>query len=296
MQVLLTGANGFLGYYLSRLLLKNNHQVIATGREDCRLPFGGEDNFTYCSLDFTKQEEVQNCFEKYHPEVVVHAGAMSKPDECEDNQELAFVTNVKSTEFLLKAAARQQSFFLFLSTDFIFSGDKGMYLEDDEPGPVNYYGQTKLDAEALVKEYQSPWSVVRTVLVYGKPVTGRENILSIVKKKLEKGEEYRVVNDQVRTPTYVEDLTSAILTIAEKKASGIFHISGADILTPFEMATRAAAYLGMDGSLIKRVTAADFNEPARRPLKTGFNIEKAKKELGYSPLSFEEGLKKTFDS
>jgi dTDP-4-dehydrorhamnose reductase len=131
-------------------------------------------------------------------------------------------------------------------------------------------------------------------LVYGKPITGKANILTIVKEKLEKGEEYSVVNDQVRTPTFVKDLTSGIISIIERKAKGIYHLSGEDVLTPFEMACKVADYFGLNKSLIKKVTAADFSQPAKRPPKTGFVINKARKELGYNPVSFEEGLRRTF--
>lgn len=294
MQILVTGVNGFLGYYLTAKLLKDGHRVIATGRGKCRLPFSKADNFIYCPLDFTNAIEVLACFEKHKPDVVVHAGAISRPDECELNKELAFSINVKGTENLLAGAYNCKSFFIFISTDFVFDGKQGMYMEDDKTGPVNYYGQTKAEAEALVKQYAFSWSIVRTVLVYGKPVSGRDNILTRVKQKLEMGEEYKVVSDQLRTPTYIEDLVAAIAAIINKQTAGVFHIAGADVMTPYEMACRTAAYLKLDASLLKKVTGADFNEPARRPLKTGFNIEKAKRELGYNPISFDEGLQKTF--
>jgi dTDP-4-dehydrorhamnose reductase len=169
-----------------------------------------------------------------------------------------------------------------------------MYHEDDIPGPVNFYGKTKLEAEEAVKEYEYDWAIVRTILVYGKPVSGKANILTVVKDKLEKGEEYSVVNDQVRTPTFVEDLAAGILSVIEKKATGIYHLSGEDILTPYEMACKVADYFGLNKSLIKKVTAADFSQPAKRPPKTGFVINKAKKELGFNPVSFEEGIRRTF--
>jgi dTDP-4-dehydrorhamnose reductase len=195
---------------------------------------------------------------------------------------------------LLVNAAELQSFFLFVSTDFIFDGESGMYKEEDEAKPVNYYGRTKLEAEELVKDYESDWAIVRTVLVYGKPLTGRSNILTIVKNKLEKGEVYNVVDDQVRTPTYVGDLAAGIVSILEKKAKGIYHLSGKDILTPYQMAIKTAQFLGLDPSLINRVTASNFTQPAKRPAKTGFDISKAKKEIGYDPISFDDGLVKTF--
>lgn len=294
MRILVTGANGFLGNYLVQQLLQKQYPVIATGKGECRLSFTGVDNFDYEPMDFTDPFAVHDLFEKYQPSVVVHAGAMSKPDDCEKEQWQAYLINVEGTVTLLTNAEAYRSFFVFVSTDFVFDGEKGMYSETDIPSPVNFYGKTKLEAEEIVKEYAFGWAIARTVLVYGKPLAGRSNILSIVKEKLKKGEEYSVVNDQVRTPTYVEDLAAGIVAIIEKKATGIYHLSGADILTPYEMAIKAADFLKLDKSLLKKVTAADFTQPAKRPPKTGFNIEKAKRELDYQPRSFDEGLAKTF--
>ncbi len=294
MKILITGANGFLGYHLTQRLLFLNHKVIATGKGNCRLPFTQYDNFIYAAMDFTDPFAVHDVFEKFQPEVVVHAGAMSKPDECEQQQWQAYIVNVEGTLTTLMNAAEQKSFFIFVSSDFIFDGEKGMYKEDDEPLAVNYYGKTKLEAEEIVKEYEYDWAIARTVLVYGKPISGRSNILSIVKEKLEKGEIYNVVDDQSRTPTYVEDLAEGIVQIIDKKAKGIYHLSGKDVLTPYQMACKAADFLGLDKSLINRVTADSFSEIAKRPPKTGFVIDKARAELRYEPLSFNEGLRKTF--
>jgi dTDP-4-dehydrorhamnose reductase len=294
MKILITGANGFIGHYLIDLLLQKEYDVIATGRGNCRLPFAQDQHFTYAAMDFTDPFAVHDVFEKFQPDIVVHAGAMCKPDECELNQWQAYLVNVEGTVNLLTNAAEQQCFFVFVSTDFVFDGERGMYRETDEVSPVNFYGKTKLEAEDAVKEYEHTWSIVRTVLVYGKPVAGGSNILSIVQQKLQNGEEYKVVDDQVRTPTYVGDLAAGIVAVIEKKAKGIYHLSGKEVLTPYQMAIKIAAYLGFDGSLIKRVTAAVFTQPARRPAKTGFVIDKAERELGFKPVDFNEGLKKTF--
>ncbi len=295
MNVLITGANGFLGYYLIQQLLEKKFDVIATSKGECRLPYLADDHFRYEQMDITDPFSVHDVFEKYKPAVVVHGGAASKPDDCEKDQWQAYVVNVEGTVTNLLNAAGHKSFFIFLSTDFIFDGEgKGMYKEDDEPNPVNYYGKTKLEAEEAVKEYEYYWAIVRTVMVYGKPILSRSNILSIVKDKLEKGESYKVVDDQVRTPTYVEDLAAAIVRIIEKKATGVYHISGKDVMTPYQMACRTANYLGLNKDLLIKATAADFSQAAKRPPVTGFNIDKARKELGFEPLSFEEGISKMF--
>jgi len=294
MKILLTGANGFLGQYLLLQLLAQGHELIATGRGDCRIPYNKENEFQYISMDFTDPFDVHDVFEKYKPEIIIHAGAMTTVDDCEQQQWQAYLDNVEGTVTMLINAEEQKSFFIFISTDFVFDGEKGSYPEEDIPNPVNFYGKTKSEAEDAVKEYEYDWAIVRTSLVYGKPIAGRGNILTVVKEKLERGEKYSVVDDQVRSPTFVEDLATGIVSIIDKRARGIYHISGADVLTPYQMACKTADHLGLDKSLIKKVTAADFSQPAKRPFKTNLIIDKARKELGYNPVSFDEGLQKIF--
>ena len=293
MNILITGANGFVGHHLVKKLPGMGHFVIATGKGASRLACP-ENHCIYETMDFTDPYAVHDIFEKHRPEIVIHAGAMGKPDECEEQQWQAYLVNVEGTVTLLSNAAEQGSFFVYISTDFVFSGEKGDYVEDDKTGPVNFYGKTKQEAEDAVKEYEGNWAIVRTVLVYGSPLSGRSNLLTIVKDKLEKGETYNVVDDQLRSPTYVEDLVDGIASIIELQAAGIYHLSGKDKLTPYQMAQETAVHLGLDGSLIRRVTADNFTQPAKRPINTSFIISKAQSQLGYEPGSFKEGLQKMF--
>ncbi|MFM8711378.1 MAG: SDR family oxidoreductase [Sphingomonadales bacterium] len=294
MKILLTGANGFLGYYLCDLLTNAGLDVLATSRGLCRLPFAARHHFSYVSLDFTDRERTLQVVAAHAPDWIVHAGAMGKPDDCVTQPALATHINVTGTRHLIEAAQQCQSKFCYVSTDFVFDGVEGNYTEDAARKPVNHYGQTKLEAEELVERSSLRWAIVRTVLVYGRPMTGRSNLLSIVKEKLSQGQTYQVVDDQIRTPTYVGDLAEGIHRIITRSATGVFHISGQEVLTPYDMATRAAAYLQMDTSLIVRTHTASFQQPAQRPLKTGLCIDKAKRELAFSPHSFEEGLRLTF--
>lgn len=296
MRVLVTGANGFLGYYLVESLLHQNHEVIATGKGDCRLPYPVNASFHYIPLDFTDPYRVHDVFQHYKPEVVIHCGAMTRVDECEVNQWEAYLTNVEGTLNIRSNASEFKCHLVFLSTDFVFDGSRGMYTEKDIPSPINFYGRTKKEAEDIIRAYEYDWAIVRTVLVYGEPKTGGQNILTVLKSKLEKGEEYKLVTDQFRTPTYVGDLARGIVAIVEKRATGTWHLSGRDLLTPFDMGMKAAALLGLDRNLIKPVTAMVFTQPAARPSRTGFVIDKARKELGFEPVSFEEGLRLTFNS
>lgn len=295
MRILLTGANGFLGHSLVPLLLEKGFNVIASGKGESRLPDYVHSNFQYASMDFTDPEELNSVFEKTKPEAVIHAGAMTRVDDCELRQDEAWLVNVTGTNLLLSASAKAKAFFVLVSTDFVFSGDKGMYTEEDSPSPVNFYGRTKLEAEESVLKYPFAWAIARTCLVYGKAVAGRPNILSTLRQKAEAGEEYTVVDDQYRTPTLVQDLASGIVRIVEERARGLFHLSGDELLTPYTMALRVAAHLGKDPGIFKRATAFDFSQPALRPPRTGFNLTKAKTILGYQPHSFNEGLPKSLD-
>lgn len=293
--ILITGAGGFVGKHLVDAIASSGQltRLVATARK----PAGAtESDVVYHEMDITSLAHVERLFDLEKPSVIVHAAALSKPDECELNKEKAFLVNTVSVKHLLQAAAKTKSHFIFLSTDFVFDGAKGMYAEEDVPSPVNYYGETKLQAEELVKQYPYGWCILRAVLVYGPSEGTRENILTSSAKTLLRGEGLRIVNDQVRTPTYVGDLCKAITAVIRKKANGIFHISGKDVMTPFEMVTATANYLGLDENLVTPVTQDNFNQPAKRPLKTGFDISKARKELDYEPLSFREGLIKTFAS
>ena len=291
-KVLITGANGLLGQKLVQKL-KNNpeYQVFATGRGKCRLPVSWGEGYDWFELDVTDLKQVTVIFDRIKPDVLIHTAAMTNVDECELNREACKLQNVDAVKNLIAACAHHDTHFIHLSTDFIFRGDNGPYEEGDRPDPVNYYGETKLESEILIAASTTRWAIARTVLVYGIAADmSRSNIILWVKKSLESGKNIQVVNDQLRTPTLAEDLADGCILLMEKEATGIFNISGKDMLTPFDMAMLTADYFGLDKTLIREVDSTIFTQPAKRPLKTGFIIEKAEKELGYSPKSFTDGI------
>lgn len=294
MKILITGANGLLGQHLVKLLTDTtDHDILATGRGEARFPFPAAGKFNYFPLDITNGLAVDSFIALHQPGVIIHTAAITQVDECETNPVACWDTNVTATRFLINAAESIKTRFIYISTDFVYDGMNGPYTETDLPGPINYYGSSKLAAEKSVMESGLNWCIIRTVLVYGNILVGnRSNIISWVQENLTAGKKIKVVSDQWRTPTYVEDLAKGILLALEKKVSGIYHISGPEMLTPYDMAIATADYLGLDKTLIEKVDASLFNQPGKRPAKTGFIIEKAKKELGFSPLDFKEGMKK----
>ena len=295
MKILLTGANGLLGQHLIKLLLEKNYTVIATSKGPTRLPFSNNPLYSYLELDITDGPQVNNMVLQHRPDAIIHCAAMTQVDDCEKNKIDCWNVNVTATRFLLDAAKEINARFVFLSTDFVFDGLNGPYAEDAEPNPVNYYGSSKWGAEKAVEESGLPWTIIRTVLVTGNPLNGtRKNIITWVKDKLEKGEKIRMVDDQHRTPTFVEDLAAGIMLVLEKNALGIYHISGKDSLTPYSIAIETARLLKLNEDLIEKTDSPSLSHLALRPHRTGFVIKKAQSDLGYNPHSFSESLQKMF--
>ena len=295
MKILVTGANGLLGQSLIKQLLEKKYEVAATGRGPGRLIIATLEGYSYKELDITDGPLVEDFILEEKPDFIVHAAAMTQVDECELKKQDCYNINVTATRFIIDAAKAVNAKLVYVSTDFIFDGSSGPYKEDDEPAPVNYYGSTKWVAEKAVEQSGLHWAIARTILVYGViPSTGRTNIVSFVKNNLEQKAPIKMVTDQYRTPTFVHDLAAGILLIIEKNATGIFHLSGEQQMTPYEMAVDIAKFFGLDAGLISKAFSPEIKQPAVRPPRTGFDISKAKKELGYHPLSFEEGLKQLF--
>jgi dTDP-4-dehydrorhamnose reductase len=284
-----------LGQVLIKELVDKKYPVVATGKGPSRLIVAALEGYEYKELDITDGPAVEELILLEKPSVIVHAAAMTQVDQCEINKQDCYNVNVTATRFIIDAAKMVKARFIFVSTDFVFDGNNGPYKEDDEPAPVNYYGSTKLVAEKAVMESGLNWAIARTILVYGvAPTTGRTNIVSWVKQSLENKTPIRMVTDQLRTPTFVHDLAAGIILMIEKNAQGVYHLSGEEKMTPYEMAIETAEFFGLDRSLISESLSPDIKQPAVRPPRTGFDISKAKRDLGYQPTSFKEGLKEIF--
>ncbi|CAN5855705.1 dTDP-4-dehydrorhamnose reductase [soil metagenome] len=291
-RILITGSNGLLGQKLIDLLHAHPEVVlIASSRGENKVA-AIYPQVPFVSLDVKERQQVNQVIEDHRPSHLIHTAAMTNVDQCEAEKEACWKLNVEAVRHLVQATEKYGVHLIHLSTDFVFDGNNGPYSEEDEPNPISYYGESKLAAEELVKQSSGRWCIARTMLVYGIVHDyGRSNIVLWVKKNLEEGNPIKVVDDQIRCPTLAEDLAQGCWLLVEKEAEGIFHISGQDVLTPYQMAQKVADYFRLDKSLIQRVDSSTFTQPARRPPRTGFDISKAQTRLGYQPLPFEEGIK-----
>ncbi|MEI9921016.1 MAG: SDR family oxidoreductase [Bacteroidota bacterium] len=272
---MVTGSNGLLGRKLVDLLgNKSGVELLATNRS---------------TADVTNTGQLRSAVQNFKPDVIINAAAMTQVDQCEVNRDECWKQNVSSVKNLVDVCSGESIHLIHVSTDFVFNGKEGPLDELAVPEPVNFYGESKLEGERIILNSKCTAAIIRTVLVYGVTTDmSRSNIVLWVKKSLEEKKPIKVVNDQFRTPTLAEDLAMGCWLATQKKATGIFHVSGYEMLTPYDIAMTTADFFGLDKTFISPVS--DFVQPAKRPLKTGFIIDKAKKELGYNPHSFEQGL------
>jgi len=292
MKILLTGSNGLLGQKLVALLRQQpSVALVATARGTNRLADLYPD-LRFVPLDVTDAAQVRQVLAQEQPTHLIHTAAMTQVDECQLNQAACWMQNVTAVEHLASACADLGIHLTHLSTDFIFNGLEGPLAEDAEPDPISHYGASKLAAERIVQATPGlRWAIARTVLVYGTVHgEGRSNIVLWVRDSLRKGQKIKVVSDQWRTPTLAEDLAQGCWLLAQHSAQGIYHISGRELLTPYQMAQQVAAFFELDAALLEQVDASTFTQPAKRPPRTGFVIEKAARELGYQPRTFKEGI------
>ncbi|MFN3874609.1 MAG: SDR family oxidoreductase [Flavobacteriales bacterium] len=291
MRILITGSNGLLGQKLVAALRHDPEvELIATGRGHDRTPqpLGQR----YRPMDITRQAEVDRVMDETRPDAVIHGAAMTNVDACETDPEACRAQNIDATRLLVQAAKRHGSHFIFLSTDFVFDGADGPYREEDEPAPLSTYGRSKLEGERIVRSAGlAKWAIARTIIVYGvAPGLSRSNVVLWAKAALEQGRPIKVVDDQWRMPTLAEDLADGCIRIAKQGATGIFHLCGPDGMTILELVMRVGAFFRLDTSVVAAVKSDDLGQPARRPPRTGFVIDKARRELGYAPRGLEEGL------
>ena len=289
MKIMILGANGFTGRRILRRL-SFKHQVLACSLHPDILP---EEGYEFHILDMQSVDATDALLNNFRPDVIINASAMSVVDYCEQHPEEAYALNVTAVKHLAEYSQSNSCRLIHLSTDFVFDGTATeAYTETDTTNPINYYGKTKQWSEEVIEQACTNYAIARIEVVYGKPFNGQHgNIVHLVKTRLENGQSIRVVSDQFRSPTWVEDIARAIESLLSDKYQGIYHICGGETMSVADIAYRVAKHFGLDTSLIQPVTTDEMNEATPRPLFSPMNTEKALKEFGYQPSRLEEGFK-----
>jgi dTDP-4-dehydrorhamnose reductase len=284
LKVLITGASGLYGSKLAQLAIAKGLEVYSADIQSLSV-YGN-----FVKMDISDKAMVNEAFSSIKPDVVVHAATLTDVDKCELNKALAWKVNVDGTKNIAEASQKAGSFLIYISTDYVFSGEKGCYVESDSPEPINYYGLTKLEAEKIIQELPE-YFIARPSVIYGStPAAGKVNFALWLIETLRKGERVKIVTDQWNTPTLNTNLAEMTLEVVERRLTGTYHLCGATRVSRFEFAGQIADTFGLDKSLIDKVLASQFSWPAKRPEDSSLDTKRAHRALKCKPLAMNEAL------
>ena len=279
--VLIIGANGFLGTNLfkfrnSEELMNQNLNLIAADLDNSNL----SSNIPFHTVNITNYDQTNKKITKISPDIVVLTAAMTHVDHSEVDQNLATKINVEGTLNVVKLCKKLNSKLVFLSTDFIFDGNKKRhysYKETDIPNPLNHYARTKYEAELLIYSSGIEYLICRTAVLYGWN-DNRLNFITWILNNLKQNTTISIVIDQINSPTFIENLAQIILKLIEKNAKGIYHTAGDCALSRYEIALKCAEIFEYNKNLI--VPLERFEQKAIRPKNASLDISKLKYLLG----------------
>ena len=287
-KILVTGSAGLIGIQVVKDLLDNHKQVYSCYNKT--KPELG----IITHLDLTKKDDIVNTMNRIKPDVVIHLGAMTDVELCERETELAKKINTDATEILALESEKYNTFFVYMSTDYVFDGKVGMKKENDEPNPINFYGKSKLDGERVFKKITTPNVIVRTSTPFG--IHSKKISFPIwVKKNLELEKEISVVVNQYTSPSYVPNISKMIIEIIERKITGIIHLAGATKISRYDFAVQISKIINANKQFLKLTKMDQMDWKAQRPADSSLSVSKANKILKNKPEKIEDSLKLLFN-
>jgi dTDP-4-dehydrorhamnose reductase len=283
-KLLITGTSGLLGNKIVDVA-KHNYEVIPTHNTK---PLHSNS----LKLEITNLNEALSIFNKLEPTIVIHTASETNVDKCETEKEHAWKTNVKGTRNIAEACKNVGAKLIYISTDYVFDGEKGLYNEEDKPNPVNYYGLTKLEGERQVIEHSENYAVLRTSVLYGWH-PWKQNFVTWVINQLKQEKEINVVDDHYNTPTLADNLAEIAIEVAEKDRRGLYHASGRERISRYEFAKQIARTFNLNAEIVKPAKMSQLTAwIAKRPRDSSLNTSKIQKQLKTKPLDITEGLNK----
>ncbi|QLH02221.1 hypothetical protein C5F47_00800 [Nitrosopumilus cobalaminigenes] len=281
MKIAIIGASGLLGEGF--LHLKTKHKLITT-------VFSKDSINNSTVLDIRKYNDVKKFVDEFKPDVVINTSAITNPEYCEINPIEANQTNVMGVKNLAEICNNFKIHFIQISTEYVFDGITGKYQEESIPNPISKYGESKLESEKITLQINNSFCVARTAMLFGWS-KNKLNLATLLISKLSQGEKLDVIKDQIVSPSYNDNIAEILLELAEKKLSGIYHVSGSDIMSRLEFAKALAKEFKFDEKLLESISISEFNWKAKRPKNGGLEIDKISKILHTKPMSVSESLK-----
>ena len=243
--------------------------------------------------DVSNWEQVTEVVGSFAPHIIVNAAAYTDVDGNERDPERARRINTQGVEHLLTAGEKVGGKIIQISTDYVFDGLAGPYLEGDEPNPLSVYGRTKLEAERLVLDGNGHL-VVRANVLFGPYMDAPSSFVGWVVHSLKGEQGISIVDDQVNNPTLTTHLAEAVGMAIEKGATGLLHYGGLEFATRFEFARKIAQHFSLATQWMSPITTAELDQAAPRPLRSGLVCSKMKMELNVTNVTLEDALSQAF--
>lgn len=286
MKVLITGANGLLGIKVVKELQQNGYDVIPTHHSK-PLHSGS------LKLDVTENEAVDKLIRRIRPDIVIHAAAETNVDLCEKEPVHAYKVNVNATRNIAISSQKAKAKLIYISTDYVFDGNKGYYAEEDETNPINFYGLTKLKGEEEVRKHCSNYLILRSSVNFGwHPY--KQSFATWVITSLEHGETISVVTNHYNTPTLTNNLAQVIKEAMEKDLVGLYHASGAERINRYKFAIKIAHKFNLPEEIIKPIKMKDLKSLgiwiANRPPDSSLNTFKLQNKKATRLMTVDEAL------
>jgi len=281
MKILIIGASGFVGEKLYNSLSKG-FEVIGTYSTKKK------DNFE--QLDMSNRNSVIESITKIKPDVVIHTAGITNVDFFEENFKEVQRVNIQGTKNIIEGCLKTNSKLIYISSDYVFDGEKGNYTEEDEPNPINAYGKAKLEEEELVKNSGLKYLILRIAVPYGyNSSDDKQTFEKWIINNLRNNKEIKVIDNQFNTPTLIDDIANAVKKLIELKKVGIYHVTGSERISRYDFAIKIASIFRLNKALIKRIKTKDLNWKATRPIDSSLNTDKLKK-LDIKMSNINEGL------
>ena len=279
MKILVTGSYGQLGRSLFNYL-KSNTEIFWTGRN---IPLN--ENGFY--LDICDRINLKGLISLYNPDILINLAALTNVDFCEKNSKIAKKINTNGVKNICDTFKGK---IIQLSTDYVFNGKNGPYVEEDEVSPISVYGKTKLEAENIVSSHNSDNLILRGNVLYDNCISSRASFLNWVVQSLREKTSIDVVDDQINNPTWAQSMAKVIGLCIKKEISGIYHWGDAEFVSRYKFAKMIAKHYNLETELIKSISTEELGQVAPRPLKSGLLSDKIIKELDIKQPSINECL------
>lgn len=283
MKFLVTGSAGLVGSQVVKDLLGQNHIVYSCyhdSKPDLGIPK---------KLDLLDPDNIKKTVDEITPDSIIHLAAMTNVDICETQKDLTTKINTTATKTLAQQAAKQNAFFVYVSTDYVFDGKKGMNKEEDLPNPLGEYGKSKLNGETELNNIASRWCIARTSTPFGIHKS-KKSFPLWVKESLESKKEISVLTDQFTSPTYVPNLSRMLIEVSKRQITGIIHLAGATRISRYQFAEMISERLNLDKSLLKPAKLNEINWNAQRPRDSSLDVSKANRILQEKPQTINQSL------